>query len=167
MRLVLRNIALGYHLYQAVQRGGSKMPPNYSALLHTVNMPDFISSWNAVLVRDGCVMVTYLCNKGYADDAAQIIGMSPARFAGLAMSAVASVVKGEVSRIVCINGEAAEEHLRCTFGPVAVSLEGSTTLFVELIQKGYEEDAVRWLQSDSSLIEFQTVDVALGFLKTK
>ena len=158
MRLVLRNIALGYHLYQAVQRGGSKMPPNYSALLHTVNMPDFISSWNAVLVRDGCVMVTYLCNKGYADDAAQIIGMSPARFAGLAMSAVASVVKGEVSRIVCINGEAAEEHLRCTFGPVAVSLEGSTTLFVELIQKGYEEDAIRWLQSDSSLIEFQTVD---------
>jgi hypothetical protein len=159
MRLVLRNIALGYHLYQAVQNGGANdLPPNHAALLRTVSMPDFISSWNAVLVRDGCVMVAYTCGKGFADAASQIIGMNSDIFTSLGVSAAASIVSGELARVVCVNGLAAEEPLRRTFGACAVSLAGNTVMLAEMVQHGFEADAIRWLQIDSSLIEWRAAD---------
>ena len=114
-------------------------------------MPDFMTSWNAVLVRDGCAMVAYVCDKGLATPATKIIAQNPDHFSSIGVSAVASVISDRVDRLVCTDGLAAEEPQKRTFGCVPVPLEGSTDLFMELIQAGYESDAVRWLQSDPSL----------------
>jgi hypothetical protein len=158
MRLVLRNVSMGYHLYQAIQANGAQMDSNHAALLRTVNMPDFMTSWNAVLVRDGCVMVAYVCDKGLATPATKIVARNPAHFTSIGISAVASVISDRVDRVVCTDGLAAVEPVKRTFGVVPVALEGSTELFMELIQGGYDSDAVRWLQNDPSLASWRGVD---------
>lgn len=158
MRLVLRNVSMGYHLYQAIQVNGAQMDSKHAALIRTVNMPDFMTSWNAVLVRDGCVMVAYVCDKGLATPATEIVARNPEHFTSIGVSAVASVISDRIDRVVCTDGFAATEPQKRTFGAVPVPLEGSTDLFMELIQAGYDGDAVRWLQNDPSLMSWRTVD---------
>ena len=159
MRLVLRNVSMGFHLYQAIQTSGAaQMDFNHAALLRTVNMPDFMASWNAVLVRDGCVMVAYVCDKGLATPAAKIIARNPAYFRNIGVSAVASVISDRVDRVVCIDNRAVVEKSRHTFGVAPVPLEGGSELFIELVKEGYESDAVRWLQNDPALASWRGVD---------
>ena len=158
MRLVLRNVSMGYHLYQAVQVNAAQMDSKHVELLRTVNMPDFMTSWNAVLVRDGCVMVAYVCDKGLATPATEIIARNPEHFTSIGVSAVASVISDQVDRVVCTDGLAAAEPHKRTFGVVPVPLEGSTDVFMELVQGGFDSDAVRWLQNDPSLMSWRGVD---------
>ena len=159
MRLVLRNISMGYHLYQAIQAGSAQLDSHHAGLVRAVNMPDFMTCWNAILVRDGCAMVAYVCDKGLASPAAEIIARKSAHFQQLGISAAASVISDRVDRVVCVDDLAAVEPARRTFGTVPVPLEGSSELFIELVhQEGFEQDAVRWLQNDPSLANWRSSD---------
>eukprot|EP01051_Picozoa_sp_SAG22_P003575 SAG22_NODE_176_length_16162_cov_30.625910_8_plen_2203_part_00 len=163
MRMVLKNISIGYHLYHAVQQLGSEvMDAAQAELVRKISMPEFLTGWNAVLVRDGCVMVAYSCPAGFAELGVDIIKRNTAYFAKeLGVVCAAPVVKDRMVGFVCTSlkgSDTVEEPTRRTFGTAPVSLDGSPATFLEFIEYDYEAAAMQWLQADPGLALYKTPD---------
>ena len=159
MRMVLKNISIGYHLYHAAQQLGSEiMSPDEAELMRKISMPEFLTGWNAVLVRDGCVMVAYTCGAGFAEIAAGIIRQNTTYFAELGVVCVAPVVADRLVGFICTKTDPVEEPTHRTFGTTPVSIDGSPATFLEFIEHDYEKAAKQWLQVDPSLVTYKTPD---------
>jgi hypothetical protein len=159
MKMVLKNISIGYHLYHAAQQRASEvMSQEQVELLRKVSMPEFLTGWNEVLVRDGCVMVAYTCNAGDAKVGADVVRSNLEYFARIGIICVAPVVADRVVGIVCTKKEPFSEHSHRIFGTSPVSLGGSPATFLEFVVHDYESAALQWLKADSSLVVHRTPD---------